>query len=94
MRLLAFLKQIIKCSANNNALFNILHHVCPDAYEPNTIKNFTAQLKKDSKAGAKKVQMHSPTHNPICFKYNTSQSNVCKFDFPKPMILASHINHN
>ena len=33
-------------------------------------------------------------HNPTCFKYDTSQSKVCKFDFSKPKILTSYIDHN
>ena len=94
VRLLAFLEHIIKCSANDDAPSDALHHACPDAREANTTEDFTAQLKEDSEAVAKKVQMHSPMHNPTCYKYNTSQSKVCRFDFPRPKVLASYIDHN
>ena len=94
MRLLVFLEHIIKCSAKNDVPFDVLYHACLNAYRANTTEDFTAQLKKDSKAIAKKVQMHSPMHNPTCYKYNTSQSKVYRFDFSRPKILASHIDHN
>ena len=55
MRLLAFLEYIIKSCTNNNASFDTLHHTCLDVYKANTVKDFTAQLKKISKAIAKKV---------------------------------------
>lgn len=71
MKLLAFLENIIKCSAKDDASFDTLYHACPNMHEGNNIKNFMVQLKKDSKAVAKKVQMYFPTHNPICYKYNT-----------------------
>lgn len=74
IRLLAFLEYIIKCLAKNDALSDILHHACPNTREANTTQDFTAQLKKDSKVVAKKVQIYSPIHNSICYKYNTSQS--------------------
>ena len=32
--------------------------------------------------------------NPTYFKYNISQSKVCRFDFLRPKVLASHIDHN
>ena len=94
IRLHAFSEYIIKYSAKDDAPSNVLYHVCPNAREANTIEDFMAQLKEDSKAVAKKVQMHSLMHNFTCYKYNTSQSKVCRFDFPKPKILASHIDHN
>lgn len=94
MRLLAFQEYIIEYSANNNTFSDILHHACSDVRKANTTKDFTAQFKKDSKAVAKKFQIHSPMHNPICFKYNTSKFKICRFDFPRLKILAFHIDHN
>ena len=55
IRLWVFLEHIIKCSANNDDHFNALHHACSDSCEANSTKNFKAQLKKNSKAIAKKV---------------------------------------
>lgn len=55
IKLLAFLEHIIKCSTNNVALFDVLHHICPNACVANTIKDFMAQPKEDNKAVAKKV---------------------------------------
>ena len=94
MRLLAFLESIIKYSTNDDTLSDALHHACPNVRKANITEDFTAQLNKDNGGVAKKVQMHSLMHNLTCFKYNTSQSKVCKFDFPRPKILASHIDHN
>lgn len=71
-----------------------MHHACPNAYEVNTTEDYMTQLKEDSKAIAKKVQMYSPMYNPTYYKYHTSQSKVSRFDFPKSMILAFHIDHN
>lgn len=72
MRLLAFLEHIIKCSAKDDILSVILYYTCPDTCEANTTEDFTAQLKENSKVIAKQVQMNSPMHNPIYYKYNTS----------------------
>lgn len=94
MRLLAFLEHIIKYFTNNDTLFNALYHTYPDAREANTIEDFTARLKKNSKVVAKKVQMHFPIYNPTCYKYNTSQSKVCRFNCLRPKVLTSHIDHN
>ena len=52
---MAFLDQIIKCPAKNDALFNVLHHACYNARGANTTEDFMAQLKEDRKAVAKKV---------------------------------------
>ena len=71
-----------------------MHHACPNGRGINTIENFTAQLKEDSEVIAKKVQIHSPMHNHTCYKYNTSQSKMCRFDFPKLKILVSYIDYN
>ena len=94
VRLLAFLECIIKFSTNDNTLSDVLHYTCFNTHEANTTEDFMAQLKKDSKAVAKKVQMHFSMHNPICFKYNISQCKIFRFDFPKPKVLASQIDHN
>ena len=92
--MLFFLQYIIKYSANNDAFSDALHNNCPDASKANTIEDFTAQLKENSKAVAKKIQMHFSMHNPTCFKYNTSQSKIFRFDFPRPKVPTSYINHN
>ena len=55
MRLLAFLEHIIKCSANDDIFSDALHYSCFDAYKANTIKDFIAQFKENSKTIAKKV---------------------------------------
>lgn len=55
IRLLAFLEYIIKCFAKNDAPFDILHHTYFNVYRANITKDFTAQLKEDSKVVAKKV---------------------------------------
>ena len=53
---------------------------------------FTSQLKDNINLVISQVQMHSWTHNVICFKYdcNTIQ---CRFYFPWPIIPNSHINN-
>ena len=73
MKLLAFLKYIIKYSAKYNAFFDILHHVYLTTHKVNIIKNFTAQLKKKSKAIAKKVLINFLIYNPTY--YNITQVN-------------------
>ena len=55
MRLLAFLKHIIKCSAKDDVLSDVLYHAYFNAREANTIEDFTAQLKENRKAVTKKV---------------------------------------
>lgn len=55
MRLLIFLELIIKCSANDDASFKVLHHIYPDKSKTNIPKDFMVQLKKDSKAVIKKI---------------------------------------
>ena len=94
MRLLAFIKYIIKCSAKNDVPSNILHYTCFNEYKTNITKDFMAHFKENSKAIVKKVQMHSPMYNPTCYRYNINQSKVCKFDFLRPKILAPHIDYN
>lgn len=94
VRLLAFPEYIIKCSANNNTFYDALHHIYPDTRKTNITEHFTAWLKEVSKAIAKKVQVHLPIHNFTCYKYNISQSKVCRFDFPRLKVLASYIDHN
>lgn len=74
--------------------FDILYHAYHDTYKSNIIKDFTTQIKKNSRLIAKKVQMHSPIPNLIYYKYNISQSKVYKFNFSSLKILASHIDHN
>ena len=94
MRLLAFLKHIIKYFVNNEALSDALYYACPNTYKANTIEDFTAQLKEDSKTVVKKVQIHFLIYNSNYFKYNISQFKVYRFDFPEPKILAFYIDHN
>ena len=94
MRLLAFLKYIIKCFVKDDASSDVLHYICLDAWERNTTEDIMAQFKEDSKVVAKKVKIYSPIYNLTCYKYNTSQSKVYRFDFQRPKILASHIDHN
>lgn len=94
VRLLIFLEYIIKYSTNNDIFSDAFHPAYPDIYETNTIKNFRAQFKEDSEAVVKKVQIYSPMYNPTCYKYNTSQSKVCRFDFPRPKVLTFNIDHN
>lgn len=55
MKLLAFLKYIIKYFAKNNIFSNILHYNCFGIYKINITKNFITQLKKNNKEIAKKV---------------------------------------
>lgn len=38
--------------------------------------------------------MHSLSHNATCYKYNSSKSKICRFDFPRPKSVGSHIDHN
>lgn len=42
IRLLAFLKHIIKCFINDNAFFNAFYYAYLDTYETNTTKDFIA----------------------------------------------------
>ncbi len=81
-RLLLFLEHLIKCSAFENPHTQTLDQVGPDANDPMTTPQFADLLRSDSEAVAQKVQMHSPSHNPTCYKYNTRDSRVCRFDFP------------
>lgn len=59
----------------------ILDQVGPDVNDPTTMPQFLDLLKLDSEAVAQKVQMHLPSYNPTCYKYNTRNSRVCRFDF-------------
>ncbi len=38
--------------------------------------------------------MHSPSHNPTYYKYNTRESKVCRFDFPRPSLPNLEIDIN
>ena len=52
---MAFLEHIIKYFANNDTSSDALHYACSDAGKADTIEDFTAWLKENSKAVAKKV---------------------------------------
>ncbi len=93
-KLLSFLEHIIKCSASQNPYLQTLDQACPNANDPITIPKFGDLLKSDSKAVAQKVQMHSPSHNSTCYKYNIRKSKVCRFDFSRPSLPKSEIDIN
>lgn len=84
-KLLAFLEHVIKYSISSYPHPKTLHQICPDANSPMTASKCATLFKEDSKSVARKVQMHSPSHNPTCFKYNTCKTRVCRFDFPRPI---------
>lgn len=92
--LLSFLEHVIKCSACQDPHPETLHHACPDANDSITISQFACQLRSDSEAVAQKVQMRLPSHNPTCYKYNTRDSKVCQFDFPRPILSRLQIDPN
>lgn len=93
-KLLVFLEHVINCSVCPDLHPETLHHTCPNANKPITRPPFASLLKSDSKFVARKVQMHSPSHNPTCYKYNTRKSKVCRFYFPRPTLLTSQIDLN
>ncbi len=80
-KFLSFLKHIIKCLASQNLHLQTLDQACPNANDPITTSEFADLLRSDSEAVARKVQMHLPSHNLTCYKYNTRESKVCRFDF-------------
>ncbi len=93
-RLLSFLKHIIKCSASENPHTKSLDQVGPDANDLMTMPQFADLLRSDNEAVAPKVQMYLPFYNPIYYKYNTRNSRVCRFDFPRPTMAESEIDLN
>ncbi len=93
-KLLSFLEHIIKCSASQNPHLQTLDQACPNANDLITTPEFADLLRLDSEAVAQKVQMHSPSHNPTCYKYNTRESKVCRFDFPLSSLPNSQIDIN
>ncbi len=93
-RLLSFLEHIIKCSASQNPHLQTLDQAYLNANNPITTPEFADLLRSDSEAIGQKVQMHSPSHNPTCYKYNTRESKVCRFDFHRPSLPNSEIDIN
>lgn len=93
-KLLEFLEHIIKCSASENFHLLTLHQACFNANNFITTPQFADLLRSDSEAVAQKVQMHLLFHNPICYKYNTCKSKVCRFDFSHISLLNLEININ
>ncbi len=93
-QLLSFSEYIIKFSASENLHIQTLDQVCPDNNESMTMPQFADLLKSDGETVAWKVQMHSPSHNPMYYKYNTYDSKVCRFDFPWPILVKSEIDMN
>lgn len=93
MKLLVFLKYIIKCFTKNHFLFNTLHYSCFNICKINITKDFIAQFKKNNKEIAKKVWMHFLIYYLTYYKYNTNQSKVYRFDFLRSKILPSYINY-
>ena len=81
-KLFSFLEHIIKWSVSQNPYLQTLDQACPNNNDSITTSQFANLLRSDSKAIAQKVQMHLPSHNLTCYKYNTRKSNVCRFDFP------------
>lgn len=93
-KLFLFLEHVIKCSASQDPQPETLHHACPNANNSMTTSQFADLLRSDSEAVPRKVQMHSPLHNPTCYKYTTRDSKVCRFDFLRPILLRLQIDSN
>lgn len=93
-KLLSFLEHIIKCSVCEDPHTETLDWACPNANASITTSQFADLLRADSEAVAQKVQMHSSSHNATCYKDNTRESKVCRFDFPRPTMLNSEIDSN
>lgn len=63
-----YLEYIIKSSIINDVSSNIFHYIYFNIYKANITEDFTTQLKENSKAIAKKIQIYLPIHNFICYK--------------------------
>lgn len=93
-KLLLYLEHVIKCSTYQNPHPKILHLACLDTNDSITTSQFVDLLRSDSKNVAYKVQIHSSLYNPICYKYSTYNSKLCRFDFLWPLLLRSQIDSN
>ncbi len=93
-KLLLFLEHIIKYLASQNPHFQTLDQACPNANNPIITLEFADLLRSNNEAVARKIQMHLPSHNPTCYKYNTRESKVCRFDFLRPSLPNLKIDIN
>ncbi len=95
-QLLHFLDHIIttSLSVHSSDLF-LVQDPSQDEFTPlSTIENidaFRATLAADSNKVASKVQMQSPSHNALYYKYGKSGSRCC-FNFPRPLIEETHVD--
>lgn len=55
------------------------------------IDTFCATLAADSNEVASKVQIHSLSHNALCYKYGKSSCR-CRFNFPQPFVKETHVD--
>ncbi len=95
-RLFHFLDQIIStCLSVYSSDLSLAQDPDQDKFTPlPTIENiyaFCATLAADSNKVASKVQMHSPSHNMLYYKYGKSGSR-CRFNFPQPLIEEIYVD--
>jgi hypothetical protein len=64
----------------------------PSTAEFDTDEAYVDALRTYSNAVASKRQLHSQNHNSTCFKYNKKGTRECRFDFPRPKVIDTHID--
>ena len=64
----------------------------PSTQDFETGEDYLSALHSHANAVASKRQIHSENHNSTCFKYCKKGERACRFNFPRPMVEASHID--
>lgn len=87
-KLIYYLEHIIKCDTREAFFPNFLYEMFLDTREPMSTPEFMDLFQAYNEVIVRKVQMHFPSHNLICYKYNKDYERVYRFDFLKLKILS------